>query len=832
MSGVLNMVQDRKAYFQSLKDSDPTAYIKKFGESTSRLANQLGVGTNKSTATIGAGLGANRTSSERTARSQADRDNKHHFEDQRQGERQIGQIKTLGYDLGNDLDSLKNVLGGLLTQLLDSNKKLNRTLQQSLGGGGLLDLLGAGDGRRRRGRPGAPGRGRGRGRPQGPNTNTGLGAGRAQPPRLPGRAPPPLPPAPSTTAFGRLGDAARSARGVGSNALGWISSKATSVASSVRSAPIGSTLGRAGAIGAVAAGGIGAYNALKDETKTDGEKAQAVANVAGGTAGALAMGAGGAKLGAVIGTAIMPGIGTAIGGAIGGIGGGALGYFGGEAIVDKIGGAISGAVESSGVGDHIGRGVSVFMAPFSKDARAALKSDWNNNLMPALNATVTPLKDSFLSFGASFASTMGNLRDGLVNAFDALPKGMQDAITATSSVLTAPVRSVMGGLRAVAGRVEASGSFGAGIVRAGRAVNDRVASALPEGAARQLGFIAAKYESGGRGVSTVSTGRGDHGGVSYGKHQLATKNGSMAAFLNSAQGRAYASQFAGLAPGSAAFTEKYKQVAAADEAGFAAAQQQYIVATHYNPQAQRINRQIGLDVNARGSAVQEAVMSTSVQYGGGTNTIINALKGKDTSTMSDADIVNAIQDYKQANVGTNFRSSSDQVREGVSSRIERERADLLALAAEAPKTGTPATQFAGVTGSVDTTAAVVPAPTPAPAPTVTTGPAQFAGVSGSVETTAAVSSVAVSPGSSDSAGVATAQWAAPAQQVSPTAPPEATPVAVVSTPAPPTSTASSGGARTAAASNPGTVASSGLSIDSIPVFVPDPALASVLFGKV
>lgn len=225
-------------------------------------------------------------------------------------------------------------------------------------------------------------------------------------------------------------------------------------------------------------------------------------------------------------------------------------------------------------------------------------------------------------------------------------------------------------------------------------------------------------------------------------------------------------------------------------------------------------------------------MSTSVQYGGGTNTIINALKGKDTSTMSDADIVNAIQDYKQANVGTNFRSSSDQVREGVSSRIERERADLLALAAEAPKTGTPATQFAGVTGSVDTTAAVVPAPTPAPAPTVTTGPAQFAGVSGSVETTAAVSSVAVSPGSSDSAGVATAQWAAPAQQVSPTAPPEATPVAVVSTPAPPTSTASSGGARTAAASNPGTVASSGLSIDSIPVFVPDPALASVLFGKV
>jgi hypothetical protein len=55
----------------------------------------------------------------------------------------------------------------------------------------------------------------------------------------------------------------------------------------------------------------------------------------------------------------------------------------------------------------------------------------------------------------------------------------------------------------------------------------------------QLGAVSAKYESGGRGVETVSSGKGDPGGVSYGSHQLASKTGTMRAFLKSSEGQPF-----------------------------------------------------------------------------------------------------------------------------------------------------------------------------------------------------------------------------------------------------------------------------------------------------
>lgn len=46
-----------------------------------------------------------------------------------------------------------------------------------------------------------------------------------------------------------------------------------------------------------------------------------------------------------------------------------------------------------------------------------------------------------------------------------------------------------------------------------------------------LGSLSAKYESGNRGAGTVSGGKGDRGGVSYGQYQLASKLGRPAEFL-------------------------------------------------------------------------------------------------------------------------------------------------------------------------------------------------------------------------------------------------------------------------------------------------------------
>ena len=64
-----------------------------------------------------------------------------------------------------------------------------------------------------------------------------------------------------------------------------------------------------------------------------------------------------------------------------------------------------------------------------------------------------------------------------------------------------------------------------------------------------LGQVSEKYESNGSGVGTVSGGMGgkDPGGVSYGKYQLASKNGSMQEFLNSTEGKPFKESFTSVA---------------------------------------------------------------------------------------------------------------------------------------------------------------------------------------------------------------------------------------------------------------------------------------------
>jgi LysM repeat protein len=58
---------------------------------------------------------------------------------------------------------------------------------------------------------------------------------------------------------------------------------------------------------------------------------------------------------------------------------------------------------------------------------------------------------------------------------------------------------------------------------AGTAAAAAAAGALGEALAEfVLGTLSAKYETGGRGPGTVSTGAGDRGGVSYGSYQMAS----------------------------------------------------------------------------------------------------------------------------------------------------------------------------------------------------------------------------------------------------------------------------------------------------------------------
>ncbi|AXK72400.1 hypothetical protein DWG18_09035 [Lysobacter sp. TY2-98] len=196
----------------------------------------------------------------------------------------------------------------------------------------------------------------------------------------------------------------------------------------------------------------------------------------------------------------------------------------------------------------------------------------------------------------------------------------------------------------------------------------------------RLGLTSSRYESGGRGAATISTGHGDPGGVSYGEYQLSSKAGTLQAYL--AQSR-FASRFAGMKPATHAFDAMWRRLVRT-EAAFAAEQHDFIGRTHYDTQLARL-RDAGIDLSHAGRAVQDLLWSTAVQYGALTLSIISrALHGTfgataDASTLSDTQIVTAVQDYKLAHLETLF-AHSRALWPGLRRRIVDEKRDLLRLA--------------------------------------------------------------------------------------------------------------------------------------------------------
>ena len=198
-----------------------------------------------------------------------------------------------------------------------------------------------------------------------------------------------------------------------------------------------------------------------------------------------------------------------------------------------------------------------------------------------------------------------------------------------------------------------------------------------------LGATSKLFESGKAGAAAVSSGKGDNGGASYGTYQLSSKTGTLSKFLVSS---GYGDQFAGLQPGSPEFAARWKQVANSDPQ-FAAAQHEFIRSTHYDPAMAGL-KGAGLDLSARGAAVQDALWSTSVQFGAGSarrgtgaiGLFMKALNGRDLSQMTDAQIVSAAQDHKVANNDRLFAKSDASTRAGTLARAVNEKAALLRLA--------------------------------------------------------------------------------------------------------------------------------------------------------
>ncbi|WP_159015362.1 peptidoglycan-binding domain-containing protein [Cognatiluteimonas profundi] len=195
-----------------------------------------------------------------------------------------------------------------------------------------------------------------------------------------------------------------------------------------------------------------------------------------------------------------------------------------------------------------------------------------------------------------------------------------------------------------------------------------------------LGQTSQRFESSGMGAETISTGKNDHGGVSYGAYQLSSKSGTLQEYLAQS---AYGVRFKGLIPASAEFDAKWREIARSDPE-FGLDQHDFIGRSHYLEQIVRLN-EVGLHMAGRGRSVQDAVWSTSVQFRDLTPAIFTgALKEKFGSafalpSLTDHQIVEAVQDYKKDHNDTLFRSSPG-LWPGLAKRAKSEKEALLKLA--------------------------------------------------------------------------------------------------------------------------------------------------------
>lgn len=201
-----------------------------------------------------------------------------------------------------------------------------------------------------------------------------------------------------------------------------------------------------------------------------------------------------------------------------------------------------------------------------------------------------------------------------------------------------------------------------------------------------LGKLSAKYESGGRASGTVSTGKGDPGGVSYGSYQLSSKVGTAQRFTD----LYYADWFYGTKPGSAEFTKQWIRLAAERQSELAAYEHLFIADTHYQPFADRLKNDLGLDLEQHSNALRDVAWSVGVQHGAGNKIFSRALQPvideHRLNELNDKAIIELVYAERgrvdDFGVSVYFSKSSPQVQKSVLKRFENEKQDALRELAE------------------------------------------------------------------------------------------------------------------------------------------------------
>lgn len=162
-----------------------------------------------------------------------------------------------------------------------------------------------------------------------------------------------------------------------------------------------------------------------------------------------------------------------------------------------------------------------------------------------------------------------------------------------------------------------------------------------------LGQLSKKYESGGDPGICVHN-PGDAGGLSCGSYQIANDVGTMDNFLGYLKTNypKYYTQLASVPRTLSAFGPAWRSVYNSDPTGFYNAQHDFIGATHYIPEVNKLKKTWGFDPNTRSRAVMDMIWSYSVQHRNNTQVAFSASVGSNWANMSDREIVTAMYDYR------------------------------------------------------------------------------------------------------------------------------------------------------------------------------------------
>lgn len=206
---------------------------------------------------------------------------------------------------------------------------------------------------------------------------------------------------------------------------------------------------------------------------------------------------------------------------------------------------------------------------------------------------------------------------------------------------------------------------------------------------RELGGLSKRYESRG---SPAAIARDSTGGWSYGTYQIASKTGTLRAFLEYlgrtepyrrfGTGLSLAGGEPAALRGDAQFVQTWKHFA--EDEAFSRAQHDFIQASHFEPYVRNVRQQTAaaLDIARRSHALKDVAWSVSVQHGAGATGLFvrpwTALLP--TDRHDDYKLIQAIY-ADRMRVDVHFKKSTPQVRASVLRRFEQEREDALAILA-------------------------------------------------------------------------------------------------------------------------------------------------------